>query len=147
MLTAQPQTHGVAMAAAVTTTALTQGSNTASVALANLSNSRIKGIQTFSAIGGGASRVETGSHVTVKSLNFSVGVGSNYETDYGLLTYGVAFEAGYGSFKNSYNAGAAEPYVSKKGHVSYTGVTGRYIAYCNIKSHQIQLRLTANRFA
>lgn len=120
-LTAQPQTHGVAMAAAVTTTALTQGSNTASVALANLSNSRIKGVQTFSAIGGGASRVETGSHVTVKSLNLSVGVGSNYETDYGLLTYGVAFEAGYGRFKNSYNAGAAEPYVSKKGHVSYTG--------------------------
>ena len=26
-------------------------------------------------------------------------------------------------------------------------VTGRYIAYCNIKSHQIQLSLTANRFA
>ena len=30
---------------------------------------------------------------------------------------------------------------------SWENVTGRYVAYCNIKSHQIQLSLTANRFA
>jgi len=120
---AQPQTHGVAMAASATTSALTQGSDTSSMALYNLSTSRLKGVQTFSAVGGAASRVETGSHITVKTLNFSVGVGNNTETDYGLLTYGIAFEAGFGSFINSYNAGTADPYISKKGQVNYHGGT------------------------
>ena len=37
-----------------------------------------------------------------------------------------------------------------RGNITYLMpdfVTGRYVAYCNIKSHQIQLSLTANRFA
>lgn len=78
-------------------------------------------MQSFSSVGGGSARAETGSHVTLKSLNFSVGIGNNVSTDYGQLSVGAAFEAGYGRFKNHFDAGAAEPYIKKSGHVSYYG--------------------------
>ena len=120
-LTAQPQTHGVTMVNSAMTTALIQGADTASVGISNLSNSGSLGVQSFSSVGGGASRAETGSHVSMYGMNFSVGVGNNIKTDYGLLSLGGAFEAGFGNFKNSYNAGDAEPYVGKKGHINYYG--------------------------
>ena len=120
-LTAQPQTHGVTMVNSAMTTALMQGADTASVAISNLFNSGSLGVQSFSSVGGGASRAETGSHVSMYGMNFSVGVGNNISTDYGLLSLGGAFEAGFGNFKNSYNAGDAEPYVGKKGHINYYG--------------------------
>ena len=120
-LTAQPQTHGVTMVNSAMTTALIQGADTASVTISNLSNSGSLVVQSFSSVGGGASRAETGSHVSMYGMNFSVGVGNNIKTDYGLLSLGGAFEAGFGNFKNSYNAGDAEPYDGKKGHINYYG--------------------------
>lgn len=119
---ASSQSHAAAMTASAATVALTQGADTTSNALSNLSNSGVTGIQAFSSVGGGTARVETGSHININSLNFSVGVGTNNNTDYGLFSIGGAFEAGYGKFKNHYNAGTAEPYVKKSGDVHYYGV-------------------------
>ena len=142
----QPQTHGVSMVNAAVTTALTQGADTTSAAISNLSTSGSLGVQSFSSVGGGASRTETGSHVSAYGLNFSVGAGNNIKTDFGLLSFGGAFEAGYGKFKNSYNAGDAEPYIGKKGHYSYYGVAlmGNY-AFENLYHVNAALRVGKNQ--
>ena len=119
---ASSQSHAAAMTMSAGTVALTQGADTTSAAGFNLANSGITGVQSFSSVGGGASRVETGSFVSLKTLNFSVGIGNNIQNDYGLLSIGGAFEAGYGKFKNHFDAGAADPYIKKTGHVSYYGL-------------------------
>lgn len=119
---ASSQSHSAAMSMSAGTVALTQGADTTSAAGFNLANSGVTGLQSFSSVGGGASRVETGSFVSLKTLNFSVGIGNNIKNDYGLLSIGGAFEAGYGKFKNHFDAGAADPYIKKTGHVSYYGL-------------------------
>ena len=119
---ASAQSHAAAMTMSAGTVALTQGADTTSAAGFNLANSGTTGLQAFSSVGGGMARVETGSHVNLNTLNFSVGIGNNIKNDYGLLSIGGAFEAGYGKFKNHYNAGIADPYIKKTGHVSYYGV-------------------------
>lgn len=116
------QAHNAAMAHSAATVALNQGADTSSAAIYNLANSGVSGIQAFSSVGGGTARVETGSHVTFNSLNFSVGVGNNRDTDYGLFSFGGAFEAGYGRFKNHFDAGSADPFIKKSGHASYYGL-------------------------
>ena len=118
---ATAQTHNVAMTSSAAASALTQGGDTTSAAGFNLATSGVSGVQAFSAVGGGAARVETGSHVNMASLNFSVGIGDNHDTAYGTLSTGAAFEAGYGRFKNHFDAGAADPFIKKSGHVSYYG--------------------------
>lgn len=120
-LTVQKQTHDVAMAQAAAATALNAGSNNAVMAFSNLASSGVSGLQSFSAVGGSTSRTETGSHVTTNTVNLTVGLGSNTYFDDGFLTTGAFFETGYGKFHNSYDAGAAEPYIKKNGHVAYTG--------------------------
>ncbi len=119
---ASSQSHAAAMTMSAGTVALTQGADTTSAAGFNLANSGTTGLQSFSSVGGGAARVETGSFVSLKTLNFSVGIGNNVQNDYGLLSIGGAFEAGYGKFKNHFDAGAADPYIKKTGHVSYYGL-------------------------
>lgn len=118
----QEQTHTAAMTSTAAAVALTQGADTASAALSNLANSGVTGVQAFSSVGGGASRVKTGSHVNVQSLNFSVGVGNNIQNDFGQLSVGGAFEAGFGKFKNHFDAGNADPYIKKNGDISYYGI-------------------------
>ena len=119
---ASAQSHSAAMAMSAGTVALNQGADTTSVAGFNLANSGTTGLQAFSSVGGGASRVETGAFVSLKTLNFSVGIGNNIQNDYGLLSIGGAFEAGYGKFKNHFDAGSADPYIKKTGHVSFYGL-------------------------
>jgi len=123
-LRASAQSHGAAMAMSAGTVALNAGADTSSQALLNLASSGSTGVQAFSSIGGGAMRVNTGSHVNLNTLNFSVGVGKNSKTDLGLLSVGVAFEAGFGTFKNHFDAGIAELFIKKTGHVNYYGVAG-----------------------
>lgn len=118
----QPQTHTAAMTMSAGTVALIQGGDTLSAAGFNLANSGINGTQAFSAVGGGMARVNTGSHVNVNTLNFSVGVGNNIQNDYGQLSVGAAFEAGFGKFKNHFNAGKADPYIKKNGDIKYYGI-------------------------
>ncbi|MBO6258770.1 MAG: autotransporter domain-containing protein [Succinivibrio sp.] len=120
-LSAQMQTHAVTMVASAATTALNKMSETSEVALMNLSASGNADTQLFCAVGGGFSRVETGSHVSLRSVNLSFGVGNNHKIDYGRLSWGVAFETGYSVFHSHYDAGAAEPFVSKKGHLNFYG--------------------------
>ena len=123
-LRASAQSHGAAMAMSAGTVALNAGADTTSQALLNLASSGSTGVQAFSSIGGGAMRVNTGSHVNLNTLNFSVGVGNNSKTDLGLLSVGVAFEAGFGTFKNHFDAGVADPFIKKTGHINYYGVAG-----------------------
>lgn len=118
----QPQTHTAAMTMSAGTVALTQGGDTLSAAGFNLANSGINGTQAFSAVGGGMARVNTGSHVNVNTLNFSVGVGNNIQNDFGQLSVGGAFEAGFGKFKNHFNAGKADSYIKKNGDIKYYGI-------------------------
>ncbi len=121
-MNSQPQTHTAAMAMSAAAVALNQGADTSSAASSNLANSGLTGVQAFSSVGGGMARVNTGSHVNVNTLNFSVGVGNNIQNDFGLLSVGAAFEAGFGKFKNHFNAGKADPYIKKNGDISYYGV-------------------------
>lgn len=122
VLTPQEQTHNAAMTASAGTTALTQGADTTSVATNNLAGSGVQGAQGFSSVGGGFGRSKTGSHVNLNSINFSVGLGTNIRSGAGLLSVGGAFEAGWGKFKNHFDAGAADPYIKKKGDVRYYGL-------------------------
>ncbi len=121
-LTPQEQTHNAAMTASAGTTALTQGADTTSVATNNLAGSGIQGAQGFSSAAGGFGRTKTGSHVNLNSVNFSVGLGTNIRSGAGLLSVGGAFEAGWGRFKNHFDAGDADPYIKKKGDVRYYGL-------------------------
>ena len=118
---AQPQSHTAAMAAAARMTALNQGADTAQAALSDLSGSGKTGLQGFAAMGGGTARQDTGSHVTLKSVNFTAGMGGTADNGAMKLTVGGAVEVGHGSFKNHFYAGEAEPYVSKSGNVNYYG--------------------------
>ena len=120
-VSAQPQTHDVVMVSSAATTAINQIADTSEMALMNLLTSGNAGLQLFGAVGGGAARAENGSHITLKSLNMSLGVGNHHITDYGLLSWGAAFEYGHGIFHNSYNAGSADPYVSKNGYLNFYG--------------------------
>ncbi len=101
--------------------ALNQGTDTVLATLKNLSNSGHTGLEAFGAVGGGTARQETGSHVTLNAFNFATGLGSNIDVGAGIFTVGGALEAGYGSFKNHFDAGEADPFVKKSGHLHYYG--------------------------
>ncbi|MDY6416412.1 MAG: hypothetical protein SPK83_06135 [Succinivibrio dextrinosolvens] len=120
-LKVQPQTHTAAMTVSAGTAALNQLADNSAHARYRLAHSGIFGFQVFSSIGGGASRVDSGSHISMRSSNFSLGLGSNQKTDAGILSYGVLYESGIGNFSNHFNAGYADPYISKSGHLSYYG--------------------------
>lgn len=121
-LTAQAQTHGAALAASAVTTLLTQGADAVGKAALSLQNSNVAGSQSFGVFEGAASRQKTGSHVDLKSLLFAVGVGSKMKTSSGVVSGGVAFEGGYGRFKNVFDAEEANPHIDKKGRVTTYGL-------------------------
>ena len=66
--------------------------------LADVKNAGRDGISTFAAIGGGASRYNTGSHVNTHTWNAVVGVGKISETKNGSMEWGVFGEYGKGSY-------------------------------------------------
>ncbi|MBO6258221.1 MAG: hypothetical protein J6M93_02645 [Succinivibrio sp.] len=80
-ITPTKQSHNAAITASAGTVALNQGVDTLSAAAFNLANSGHTRVQGFSSVGGGTARAQTGSHLTLNSLNFSVGVGTNVSTD------------------------------------------------------------------
>jgi len=118
---AQAQTHTAAMGMTAGVAALNQGADTVLATLKNLSNSGHTGLEAFGAMGGGTARQETGSHLTLNAFNFATGLGSNIDVGAGTFTVGGALEAGYGSFKNHFDAGEADPFVKKSGHLHYYG--------------------------
>ena len=118
---AQPQSHTAAMGMTAGVAAVNQGADTVLATLKNLSDSGHKGLEAFAAMGGGTARQETGSHVTLNAFNFATGLGSNIDVGAGLFTVGGALEAGYGSFKNHFDAGEADPFIKKSGHLHYYG--------------------------
>ena len=73
--------------------------------LADVKNRGKDGVSTFAAVGGGASRYDTGSHVNTHTWNAIVGVGKTTETKKGTVEYGIFGEYGKGSYKVYSNAG------------------------------------------
>jgi len=76
--------------------------------LADFGNQGPDGAATFAAVGGGASRYETGSHVNTHSWNAVVGVGSTKELKNGSFEWGVFGEYGKGSYSLHSDAGRGD---------------------------------------
>ena len=119
--TPQPQTHAAAMGMAASVAALNQGADTLGAGMKSLSSAGQGGMAGFAVMGGGTARQETGSHVTLNAFNLATGLGSNIDAGVGMFTVGGAFETGYGSFKNHFDAGDADRFVRKNGHIAYYG--------------------------
>ncbi|MBO6258396.1 MAG: autotransporter outer membrane beta-barrel domain-containing protein [Succinivibrio sp.] len=117
-----PQTHAVVMASSAATLTLNQAADTLSEITGSVSQAKDSGVQAFSAIGGGALRVKTGSHINVNVANVVAGALYNFVNDGTVWSVGGGFEAGYAGFRSHYDAKSSDPFVRKKGHVSYYGV-------------------------
>ena len=95
------QTHKSVMAAEANMALLKTGNECVGKVLDGLSdiaNMGKDGISTMAAIGGGASRYETGSHVNTRIWNAAVAVGRKNETKKGTVEYGIFGEYGKGSY-------------------------------------------------
>ena len=95
------QTHKAVMAAEANMALLKTGNEYVGKVLEGLSdiaNMGKDGISTMAAIGGGASRYETGSHVNTRTWNAAVAVGRKNETKKGTVEYGIFGEYGKGNY-------------------------------------------------
>ncbi|MBQ5344200.1 MAG: hypothetical protein J6F33_03275, partial [Acidaminococcaceae bacterium] len=95
------QTHKAVMAAEANMALLKTGNEYVGKVLDGLSdiaNMGKDGISTMAAIGGGASRYETGSHVNTRTWNAAVAIGRRNETKKGTVEYGIFGEYGKGNY-------------------------------------------------
>ena len=95
------QTHKAVMAAEANMALLKTGNEYVGKVmdgLSDIANMGKDGISTMAAIGGGASRYETGSHVNTRTWNAAVAIGRRNETKKGTVEYGIFGEYGKGSY-------------------------------------------------
>ena len=95
------QTHKAVMAEEANMALLKTGNEYVGKMLEGLgdaANMGKDGISTAAAIGGGASRYETGSHVNTRTWNAAVAVGKRSETKKGTIEYGIFGEYGKGNY-------------------------------------------------
>jgi len=95
------QTHKAVMAAEANMALLKTGNEYVGKVmdgLSDIANMGKDGISTMAAIGGGASRYETGSHVNTRTWNAAVAVGRKNETKKGTVEYGIFGEYGKGNY-------------------------------------------------
>jgi autotransporter-associated beta strand protein len=85
------------------------------------------GLAGFSAIGGGRSRYNTGSHVDVSGFSLLAGLSAGRDLAPGRLTLGAFFEYGRGDY-DTYNSFSNAASVEGNGETDYTGggVLGRF---------------------
>ena len=98
---AAEQTHRTVMATEAGIAALAAGQeyvDSAVEGLGMLTNLSSDGTSTFAAMGGGASRYKTGSHVDTRTWNAVVAVGSKREHKKGTFEWGVFAEYGKGNY-------------------------------------------------
>ena len=98
---AAEQTHRTVMATEAGIAALAAGQeyvDSAVEGLGMLTNLSPDGTSTFAAMGGGASRYKTGSHVDTRTWNAVVAVGSKREHKKGTFEWGVFAEYGKGNY-------------------------------------------------
>jgi hypothetical protein len=82
------------------------------------------GAQGFGAVGGGKSKLKTGSHVNVKSLQAVAGVATANSLHGGKLTVGAFVEAGRGTY-DSFNSFATGGDNGGKSHYFGAGLLGK----------------------
>jgi len=95
------QTHKAVMAAEANMALLKTGNEYVGKVmdgLSDIANMGRDGISTMAAIGGGASRYETGSHVNTRTWNAAVAIGRRNETKKGTVEYGIFGEYGKGNY-------------------------------------------------
>ena len=105
------QTHKAVMGVEATMAMLASGSEYVANVLNGLgdtSNAGKDGVSTAASIGGGHSRLETGSHVSANTWNAAVGVGATKETKKGTLQYGIFGEYGKASYTLHSDAGKSD---------------------------------------
>lgn len=106
---------------------LATGDNVAGQGMSKALSAAQNGGGSFAAIGGGAMRLNSGSHVNVKGVNFLIGVALS--KDFGANSAMIApfIEAGYSSY-NTYNSFNNAPNVKGSGHSRFVGggVLGRF---------------------
>ena len=105
------QTHKAVMGVEATMALLASGSEYVANVLDGLgdaSNAGKDGVSTAASIGGGHSRLETGSHVSANTWNAAVGVGATKETKKGTLQYGIFGEYGKASYTLHSDAGKSD---------------------------------------
>jgi hypothetical protein len=85
------------------------------------------GLASFSAVGGGKSRYDTGSHVDVEGLSFLTGLSWGLDLNPGRLTLGAFFEGGAGDY-DSHNSFSNTASVKGSGDTDYLGggILGRF---------------------
>ncbi|MBO5590862.1 MAG: hypothetical protein J5923_06475 [Acidaminococcaceae bacterium] len=101
VLEAQPQTHNVLMAMTAGMQMVKQGGdfmNKAASGLGASENTDADGSSVFAAVGGGAGRTETGSHVKTHTWNGIVAVGASRKIGSGTFQWGVFGEYGKGNY-------------------------------------------------
>ena len=105
------QTHKAVMGVEATMALLASGSEYVANVLDGLgdaSNAGKDGVSTAASLGGGHSRLETGSHVSANTWNAAVGVGATKETKKGTLQYGIFGEYGKASYTLHSDAGKSD---------------------------------------
>ncbi len=110
-LKVQKQTHKTVMAMEAGMALLASGNDYVGKViegLADPANQGSDGASTFAAVGGSASRYETGSHVNTHGWNATVGVGSNRELKKGSFEWGVFGEYGKGNYSLHSDAGRGD---------------------------------------
>ncbi|MBR1662132.1 MAG: hypothetical protein IJ694_07665 [Acidaminococcaceae bacterium] len=98
---AQPQTHNVLMAMTAGMQMVKQGGDFMDKAASGLGaseNTDADGGSVFAAVGGGAGRTETGSHVKTHTWNGIVAVGASRKIESGTFQWGVFGEYGKGNY-------------------------------------------------
>ena len=112
------QTHKTLMAVEANMALLAAGNEYVGKVMDGLSeigNRGKDGISTAAAIGGGASRYETGSYVSSHTWNAAVGIGAKREVKNGAFEYGLFGEYGKGSYTLHSDVG------NGKGDAHYAG--------------------------
>ena len=97
----QPQTHNVLMAMTAGMQMVKQGGdfmNKAASGLGASENTDADGGSVYAAVGGGAGRTETGSHVKTHTWNGIVAVGASRKIGSGTFQWGVFGEYGKGNY-------------------------------------------------
>ena len=110
-MAAQEQTHNTLMAMEAGIALLAAGNEHISQTMDSLAtpgNVGADGTAIGASMGGGASRYETGSHVSTHNWNAAVAVGSSRESKSGKLEWGVFGEYGKTSYKLHGNVGTGD---------------------------------------
>ena len=126
------QTHKAVMAAEANMALLKTGNEYVGKVmdgLSDIANMGKDGISTVAAIGGGASRYETGSHVNTRTWNAAVAVGRKNETKKGTVEYGIFGEYGKGSYTLHSDVGRSDGDAHYAGGGIMAKFTNRHDVY------------------